>query len=180
MRHRTFGGTWKCTAAIAVTVALAATGCGTTREGGAAAGAVEGGPVTGLSILVPNSPGSGYDTTARVAAKAMEDAELARNIEVFNLEGAGGTVVDTPGDFFLSLMPTVPVAVACAVAIQRELGERNRNCEEDYRAVYRIGIGLGDLYQHGDDVLGEAINIAARLQALGYASRAAHRDLGRE
>ena len=92
MRPGTFRGTWKCTAAIAVTVALAATGCGTTREGGAAAEAVEGGPVTGLSILVPNSPGSGYDTTARVAAKAMEDAELARNVEVFNLEGAGGTV----------------------------------------------------------------------------------------
>jgi len=88
MRHRS----WKCTAAIAVTLALAATGCGTTAEGGAAEGAAEGGALTGLSVLVPNSPGSGYDTTARVAAKAMEDAELATNVEVFNLEGAGGTV----------------------------------------------------------------------------------------
>ena len=41
---------------------------------------------------MPNSPGSGYDTTARAAAKAMEDAELAEQIEVFNLAGAGGTV----------------------------------------------------------------------------------------
>jgi putative tricarboxylic transport membrane protein len=42
--------------------------------------------------MVPNSPGSGYDTTARTAAKAMDDARLTRNIEVFNVAGAGGTV----------------------------------------------------------------------------------------
>ena len=50
------------------------------------------GPVKGLRILVPNSPGSGYDTTARLAAKAMQDAKLADTIEVFNSAGAGGTV----------------------------------------------------------------------------------------
>jgi putative tricarboxylic transport membrane protein len=83
---------WKTTA-IAVTLALAATGCGTTAEQGGNAGSNGAGEaLTGLSVLVPNSPGSGYDTTARVLAKAMEDAELARNVEVFNLEGAGGTV----------------------------------------------------------------------------------------
>jgi putative tricarboxylic transport membrane protein len=43
-------------------------------------------------MMVPNTPGSGYDLTARSAAKAMEDADLARNVEVFNLPGAGGTV----------------------------------------------------------------------------------------
>ncbi|MBP2475821.1 putative tricarboxylic transport membrane protein [Crossiella equi] len=50
------------------------------------------GPVRGLRILVPNSPGGGYDVTARTAAKAMDEAELTRNVEVFNLPGAGGTV----------------------------------------------------------------------------------------
>ncbi|WP_433274944.1 Bug family tripartite tricarboxylate transporter substrate binding protein [Actinosynnema sp. CS-041913] len=45
-----------------------------------------------LRVLVPNAPGGGYDVTARTAAKAMEDAELIRNAEVFNLPGAGGTV----------------------------------------------------------------------------------------
>ncbi|XVS64214.1 Bug family tripartite tricarboxylate transporter substrate binding protein [Actinosynnema sp. CA-299493] len=45
-----------------------------------------------LRVLVPNAPGGGYDVTARTAAKAMEDAELIRNTEVFNLPGAGGTV----------------------------------------------------------------------------------------
>lgn len=42
--------------------------------------------------MVPNTPGGGYDTTARVAAKVMDDASLASNPEVFNLAGAGGTV----------------------------------------------------------------------------------------
>jgi putative tricarboxylic transport membrane protein len=45
-----------------------------------------------LRVLVPNSPGGGYDITARTAAKAMEDEDLIGNVEVFNLPGAGGTV----------------------------------------------------------------------------------------
>jgi len=45
-----------------------------------------------LRIMVPNSAGGGYDTTARVAAKVMDDEAIAPGIEVFNLEGAGGTV----------------------------------------------------------------------------------------
>jgi putative tricarboxylic transport membrane protein len=51
-----------------------------------------GAQVRGLRILVPNTPGGGYDITARQAAKAMEEADLTRNVEVFNLPGAGGTV----------------------------------------------------------------------------------------
>ena len=55
-------------------------------------GSTASGPVKGLRILVPNSPGSGYDTTARAAAKAMQDAKLTETVEVFNSAGAGGTV----------------------------------------------------------------------------------------
>lgn len=51
-----------------------------------------GATLRGLRVLVPNAPGGGYDITARTAAKAMEDADLIRNAEVFNLPGAGGTV----------------------------------------------------------------------------------------
>ncbi|HEX6342873.1 Bug family tripartite tricarboxylate transporter substrate binding protein [Umezawaea sp.] len=50
------------------------------------------GQLRALRVLVPNAPGGGYDITARTAAKAMEDADLLRNAEVFNLPGAGGTV----------------------------------------------------------------------------------------
>ncbi|MGY1681853.1 Bug family tripartite tricarboxylate transporter substrate binding protein [Geodermatophilus sp. SYSU D01176] len=76
-----------------VAAGLLLTGCGTTAEGGSASGGgTEDGPVSGLRIMVPNSPGSGYDTTARAAAQVMEEDGLAQAIEVFNLEGAGGTV----------------------------------------------------------------------------------------
>lgn len=57
-----------------------------------ASGGDTSGKMTGLKIMVPNAPGGGYDITARTAAKAMEEADLARTVEVFNLPGAGGTV----------------------------------------------------------------------------------------
>jgi putative tricarboxylic transport membrane protein len=56
-----------------------------------ACGGVDG-AVSGLRIMVPNNPGSGYDLTARSAAKVLEDAGLTRNVEVFNLPGGSGTV----------------------------------------------------------------------------------------
>jgi putative tricarboxylic transport membrane protein len=76
----------------AVAAGLVLTGCGTTAEGGSADAGGEEGPISGLRLMVPNSPGSGYDTTARAVAQVMEDEEIADAIEVFNLEGAGGTV----------------------------------------------------------------------------------------
>ena len=76
----------------AVAAGLVLTGCGTTAEGGSASDSGNEGPVTGLRVMVPNSPGSGYDTTARAWAQVLEDEGLAESIEVFNLEGAGGTV----------------------------------------------------------------------------------------
>jgi len=77
----------------AVAAGLVLTGCGTTSEGGSASGGgSEDGPITGMRVMVPNSPGSGYDTTARAWAQVMDDEKIATNPEVFNLEGAGGTV----------------------------------------------------------------------------------------
>src|SRR3712207_3992636 len=71
----------------AVAAGLLLTGCGTTAEGGAASGGgTEEGPVSGLRVLVPNSPGSGYDTTARAWAQVAEEEGLAQTIEVFNLD----------------------------------------------------------------------------------------------
>jgi putative tricarboxylic transport membrane protein len=77
----------------AVATGLVLTGCGTTAEGGSASDAGGGdGPISGLRLMVPNSPGSGYDTTARAVAQVLEDEDITDSIEVFNLEGAGGTV----------------------------------------------------------------------------------------
>src|SRR5688572_6790115 len=76
----------------AVAAGLVLTGCGTTAEGGSASDSAEDGPMSGLQVMVPNSPGSGYDTTAREWVQVLEDEGLAESVEVFNLEGAGGTV----------------------------------------------------------------------------------------
>ncbi|QJY44636.1 Bug family tripartite tricarboxylate transporter substrate binding protein [Pseudonocardia broussonetiae] len=59
---------------------------------GSAAGGGDGTQLRGLRVLVPNSPGGGYDITARTAARAMEDSGTSGAVEVFNLPGAGGTV----------------------------------------------------------------------------------------
>lgn len=74
------------TAAVALLLAATfATGCGVTR-GDDPAG------MHRLRMMVPNSPGGGYDLTARTAVKIMEDDDLTGRVEVFNVIGAGGTV----------------------------------------------------------------------------------------
>jgi putative tricarboxylic transport membrane protein len=77
---------------VAAVVGLVTTACGESGGGGGGGGSGGGGQVTGLKILVGTAPGGGFDLTARTAAKAMEEARLARNVEVQNLAGAGGTV----------------------------------------------------------------------------------------
>ncbi len=76
---------------VAVLAALAAVLLVPPVVGGLTGGG-DGTQLRGLRFLVPNSPGGGYDITARTAAKAMEDAGITGAVEVFNLPGAGGTV----------------------------------------------------------------------------------------
>lgn len=86
--------TFRALTAIVATAALAlgATSCGVTSEKSSTDSGSSDAPIANLRIMVPNTPGGGYDTTARVGAKVMDDAKLATNPEVFNLAGAGGTV----------------------------------------------------------------------------------------
>jgi putative tricarboxylic transport membrane protein len=72
-------------AAVAALVIALVTGCGVTR-GDDPSG------MHRLRMMVPNSPGGGYDLTARTAVKIMEDEDITRRVEVFNVIGAGGTV----------------------------------------------------------------------------------------
>ncbi|MFI6262475.1 Bug family tripartite tricarboxylate transporter substrate binding protein [Micromonospora sp. NPDC051006] len=77
---------------VAAATALALAACGATADKNGSGSGGDGEPATGLRIMVPNTPGGGYDTTARTAAKVMEDAKIATGVQVFNLPGAGGTV----------------------------------------------------------------------------------------
>jgi class 3 adenylate cyclase/uncharacterized membrane protein len=77
-----------------------------------------------------------------------------------------GRVVGTSGDGLLAEFGSVVEAVQCAAEVQRELGARNRALDKDRRMDFRIGVNLGDVIVEGDDLYGEGVNIAARLQGL--------------
>ena len=77
---------------VAMAVGLVATACGESGGDGGGGGGGGNRQITGLNILVGTAPGGGFDQTARTAAKVMEDARLARNVEVQNLPGAGNTI----------------------------------------------------------------------------------------
>ena len=77
-----------------------------------------------------------------------------------------GRIVKLMGDGALVEFASVVDAVECAVAIQRGMGERNAGIPEDRRIVFRIGINLGDIIIDGDDIYGDGVNVAARLEGL--------------
>ncbi len=80
-----------------------------------------------------------------------------------------GRIVGTAGDSVLAEFASVVDAVQCAVAIQRELKIRNAELPEHRRMEFRIGINLGDVMVDGEQIYGDGVNIAARLQALADA-----------
>src|ERR1700722_8514339 len=99
---------------------------------------------------------------AGTARAVREHRDAARPI----VAGLGGRIVKTMGDGLLLEFPSVVAAVECAVAIQKLMRERNSDVPENKRIVYRIGVNLGDVLIDGDDILGEGVNIAARLEAI--------------
>ena len=78
----------------------------------------------------------------------------------------GGRIVKTTGDGLLAEFPSVVDAVTCAVAMQTGLAGRETDRPDDQRMRYRMGINLGDIVIEGDDILGDGVNIAARLEGL--------------
>jgi adenylate cyclase len=78
----------------------------------------------------------------------------------------GGRIVKTTGDGMLLEFPSIVAAVECAVAVQKLMAERNADVPEDRRMLFRIGINLGDVLIEGKDILGDGVNVAARLEAI--------------
>jgi adenylate cyclase len=78
----------------------------------------------------------------------------------------GGRIVKLMGDGALVEFPSVVDAVECAVAVQQGMANRNSGTAEDRRIDFRIGVNLGDIIIEGDDIYGDGVNIAARLEAL--------------
>ncbi len=78
----------------------------------------------------------------------------------------GGTVVNYAGDAVLAQFPTVTDAVASAVDVQQTLAERNRQLPDARKIRFRIGVNLGEVIVDGDDIHGDGVNVAARLEGL--------------
>ncbi|MCZ4092455.1 adenylate/guanylate cyclase domain-containing protein [Sinorhizobium psoraleae] len=91
--------------------------------------------------------------------KRYRDA-MARLIEAHD-----GRVVNTWGDGLIAEFPSVVEAVRAAVDVQNELAGLNAERPSETRMLFRIGINLGDVIAEGDDLYGDGVNIAARLQA---------------
>jgi TolB-like protein/class 3 adenylate cyclase len=77
-----------------------------------------------------------------------------------------GRIVKTTGDGMLVEFVSVVDAVRCAVDIQRGMAERSTGVPADKRIEFRIGINVGDIIFDGNDIFGDGVNVAARLEAL--------------
>ncbi|WP_031248864.1 adenylate/guanylate cyclase domain-containing protein, partial [Mesorhizobium sp. LNHC229A00] len=76
-----------------------------------------------------------------------------------------GRIVKLTGDGLLVEFPSVVNAVACATDIQHKMRERNADVTADRRIEFRIGINLGDIIIEDDDIFGDGVNIAARIES---------------
>jgi len=111
--------------------------------------------VVGYSRLV------GRDETG-----ALSRLDQARGILRTAIEGQGGRVFNLAGDGLLAEFPSAIGAVQAAIAAQDRLGLWAADQPEDDRMRLRIGINLGDVVVSGDDLLGDGVNVAARLQEI--------------
>jgi adenylate cyclase len=118
----------------------------------------------------------GIDEAATLAAlnahrKELFDAKIAEH---------KGRIVKLTGDGMLVEFPSVVNAVACAADIQGKMRERNADVPESRRIEFRVGVNVGDIIVEGDDIFGEGVNVAARLESIaapgGVAISGAVRD----
>src|SRR5438876_3839604 len=99
----------------------------------------------------------------------LHTLQASREVTDSLIQQHRGRIVGTAGDSILAEFASVVDAVQCAVAIQRELKLRNAELPEHRRMKFRIGINLGDVMVDGEQIYGDGVNIAARLQALAEA-----------
>jgi len=91
---------------------------------------------------------------------------LVREVVRPTVEIHRGRIFKTAGDGFLTEFASAIEAVRCAVDLQRTIEERNKGVAEDRRLTFRIGINLGDILVDHEDMFGDGVNVAARLEAM--------------
>jgi len=91
---------------------------------------------------------------------------LRREVADPTIKEHRGRIVNTTGDGLLSEFASVVDAVRCAVEVQREMAARNAGVQAERRIEFRIGINVGDIMIDENDIFGDGVNVAARLEAL--------------
>ena len=104
----------------------------------------------------------GIDEAGTIQALRAHRAELIDSL----IAEHGGRIVKTMGDGLLLEFPSVVEAVKSAIAVQDGMAARNEGVADDKRIVFRFGINLGDIIIDGEDILGDGVNIAARVEGL--------------
>ena len=104
----------------------------------------------------------GADEEGTIARQRAHRAELIDP----QIASQGGRIVKTMGDGLLVAFGSVVDAVKCAVAVQEGMMKREAGEPDERRIRYRIGVNLGDIVVDGDDILGDGVNIASRLEGL--------------
>jgi TolB-like protein/class 3 adenylate cyclase len=110
--------------------------------------------IAGFSRLI------GVDEEGTLAAQRKHRTELIEPL----ISEHHGRIANTAGDSFLLEFPSAVEAVRCSVAVQDGIAERNRSIVADRRIEYRIGVNVGDVMADGEDLLGDGVNVAARLE----------------
>ena len=101
-----------------------------------------------------------------------EEGTLARFQELRNkifqprITEHGGRLVKTMGDSYLLEFPSAVAAVDCLAQIQREMRAHEAASPRDKRIQFRVGVNVGDIVVDGDDIHGDGVNVAARLESL--------------
>ncbi|HYD74294.1 MAG TPA: adenylate/guanylate cyclase domain-containing protein [Candidatus Binatia bacterium] len=105
---------------------------------------------------------AGYSSVMETdEVRTLSDLRAARAVFSQFIARHHGRIANTAGDGLIAEFPSVVEAVQCAIEVQREL---DANTEGHLR--FRIGVHLGDVMVDGDDLLGEGVNLAARLQSM--------------
>ena len=104
----------------------------------------------------------GLDEAGTLSALKTHRRELADG----KIAEHQGRIVKLTGDGMLVEFPSVVNAVACAADIQRRMRERNADVPEERRIEFRIGVNLGDIIVEDNDIYGDGVNIAARIESI--------------
>jgi adenylate cyclase len=111
---------------------------------------------------------AGYSRQMGVDEEGTHERLKAHHRELVDpkINEHSGRIVKTTGDGMLVEFPSVVDAVRCAAGVQRAMIDREAGIPEDRRIRFRIGINLGDVIVEDDDIFGDGVNVAARLEAL--------------